>query len=144
MKTLIKLFAMALFSVASVTMASDFPEGSPKFSTNFNTTLKEAKKNGKPIVVVFSAIWCPPCQEMKKAVYPSEPVKAYHDQFNWAYVDVDESSNEKVVTKFEAGNILPTVLFLDAQGELIKKSEGFSDAKDFAKLLKGVIKKTTK
>ena len=42
--------------------ASDFPKGSPAFVTSYDAALKAAKEGGKPLVLVFSASWCPPCE----------------------------------------------------------------------------------
>jgi thiol-disulfide isomerase/thioredoxin len=114
MKKLISLFLAV--AVASV-MASDFPKGSPKFESSLKKASSAAAKSGKPMVVVFSASWCPPCQAMKKSVYPSAEVTPFHDKFEWAYLDVDDNDNNKAATQFKVNGI-PHVVFLDPQ-ELI-------------------------
>ena len=143
MKTLTKFFAVAALAVATFTLAADFPKGSPKFEHSLRSALNDAKKNGKPIVAVFSAVWCGPCQTMKKDVYPSAEVTAYHDKFNWAYLDTDDNSNKRDAEKFGVSGI-PHIQFLDAEGNPVDKQIGSNSHAAFAKVLEGVLKKTAK
>lgn len=140
MKITALLFALALIVVGTLSQASDFPKGSPAFETDFAKTVAIAKENGKPVIAVFSAVWCGPCQMMKKEVYPSKAVKPFHDKFNWVYVDVDEASNEKVQTKFKV-EAYPTLIFLNSNGKKVDELIGAADSSEFAKTLKGVLKK---
>jgi thioredoxin-related protein len=142
MKTLTKSLAFALIAACSVALGADFPKGSPKFEDSLRSALNDAKKNGKPIVAVFSAVWCPPCQSMKKDVYPSEAVKAYHDKFNWVYLDTDNRRNEKDAEKYGVSGI-PHIQFIDAQGKAIDKQVGGNSPEAFAKVLEGVLKKAS-
>ena len=136
MKKLIILLAAAIMLPA---FASDFPSGSPKFGTNYETALATAKKEGKPIILVFSATWCPPCQSMKKAVYPSAEVKPLHDKFVWAYLDVDDTENAKAATKYGVEGI-PHVQFLSSEGKNIDKVVGGLPPAEFAATLSKVLK----
>lgn len=133
------LLALAIASLAVCLHAADFPEGSPKFATSADKVLSAAKENGKPTILVFSASWCGPCQEMKKEVYPSAEVKPFHDQFNWAYLDIDVEANGKLFESHKLESV-PHLLFLDASGKTIDQQEGGSAPKDFAKTLAKVLK----
>lgn len=137
MKKLILLLTTALMLPA---FASDFPAGSPKFGTNYETALATAKKEGKPIILVFSATWCPPCQSMKKSVYPSAEVKPLHDKFVWAYLDVDDAENAKAAEKYGVEGI-PHIQFLTSSGKNLDKVVGGAPPADFASTLTKVLEK---
>jgi thioredoxin 1 len=139
-----KKYLTLLLALCTVTaLASDFPKGSPKFKDKLTSVTRAAEKSGKPMVVVFSAVWCPPCQMMKKEVYPSAEVAALHDKFEWAYLDVDDNDNEKASAKYGVEGI-PHIEFLGADGKSLDKQVGSSDPASFAKKLQEVLQKAGK
>jgi thiol:disulfide interchange protein len=137
------LILTPLLCASTAVLADDFPKGSPKFEKSYRSALSEAKKTGKPILAVFSASWCGPCQMMKKNVYPTEAIKPYHDKFVWAYLDADDKDNEKAMKEFGVNGI-PHIQFLSSDGKPVDKQVGASGADSFAKTLDGVLAKTTK
>lgn len=139
MKKLLTLLAAALM-LPAIAMAADFPEGSPKFGTDYKAALATAKKEGKPVVVVFSAAWCGPCQSMKKNVYPSAEVKPLHDKFVWAYLDVDVEVNAAAAETYKVSGI-PHVQFLDKDGKALISQVGGVSAAEFAGILTKVSEK---
>lgn len=136
------LMLMALACAAPV-FAGDFPKGSPPFLHDYATALSTAKGSGKPVILVFSAVWCPPCQAMKKSVYPSAEVKPFHDKFVWAYLDVDQAANETVAKQFRVEGI-PHIEFLNLDGKALDKQVGASSAKEFSQTLARVLGKAGK
>jgi thiol:disulfide interchange protein len=120
--------------------ALDFPKGSPEFFTDYHTALKVAKDKGKPIVVIFSAVWCAPCQANKHQVYPSDAVKPYHDKFVWAYLDADAKVNVPAMLEYGVSGI-PHIQFLNKYGKPIGSSVGATTPVEFAELLKATLRK---
>lgn len=128
----------ALLAMPFVAFSGDFPKGSPTFVTSYAKALAESKESGKPAILIFSASWCPPCQAMKKEVYPSAAVKPFHDKFIWAYLDADDDKNKKAMEKYGVEGI-PHIEFLNPSGESIGKQVGGGAPEDFAKKLKGFL-----
>jgi thiol:disulfide interchange protein len=112
----------------------------PVFEHKLSDALAKAKSQGKPVIAIFSAVWCGPCQMMKKEVYPSAEVKPYVDKFVWAYIDTDEDSNTADAEKYGVSGI-PHIQFLDKEGNPVDKQVGASSPDEFANTLKGVLKK---
>ncbi|RBP43862.1 thioredoxin-like protein [Roseimicrobium gellanilyticum] len=140
MKSLSKFLAVATLALASFSLASDFPEGSPAFVSTLTEAKTKAKAEGKPVIAVYSAVWCPPCQAMKKKVYPSAEVKKYHDKFVWAYIDTDVKENGPDAQAAGVTGI-PHIQFLDKDGKEIDKQVGGTSPDDFADKLAKVLKK---
>jgi thiol:disulfide interchange protein len=134
------LAVAAFFAFGPSSSAAGFPKGSPSFKTDYKSALKASKASGKPMLVVFSATWCAPCQANKKKVYPSSSVKAYHDKFIWVYLDTDKKENAKVVQMFKVSSI-PHIEFVSAGGKSIDKAIGGTTPTKFAKKLGQVLKK---
>jgi thiol:disulfide interchange protein len=134
------LLAFTAVCLAIPAFAGDFPKGSPKFEDSYRKVMADAKKSGKPVVLVFSASWCPPCQSMKNEVYPSKEVQAFHDQFEWAYIDIEDgdNSNEKAAETFGVSGI-PHIQFVDAEGKPLEKQVGGNSPDAFAAKLKAVL-----
>lgn len=128
-------------AVVSCTQASSFPKDSPPFVRSYDAALSAAKQSGKPIVVVFSASWCPPCQENKAQVYPNSAVKPFHDQFVWAYLDADEGANLRVMAKYKVDSI-PHIQFLTPSGSPLGSVIGSTSPQEFAAKLTRALKKS--
>jgi thiol:disulfide interchange protein len=135
-----KRFLLLLAALALPALAADFPKGSPKFLTSYDAAVAAAKEQNKPVVVVFSAVWCPPCQVMKRSVYPSKEVAALHDQFVWAYLDTDEDANADAARKHKVSGI-PHIEFLSPTGKSLGNQVGSTSPADFSGTLKKVLAK---
>jgi thioredoxin 1 len=121
-------------------VGADFPKDSPKFLTDYAEAIAAGKKENKPVILVFSASWCGPCQTMKKKVYPDPVVQKLHGDFIWAYLDTDIDANSKAAAKYKVSGI-PHIEIVKADETSVGQQIGSSTPSDFATVLTAAKKK---
>ncbi|MBK1790918.1 thioredoxin family protein [Persicirhabdus sediminis] len=143
MKTMITnpLKSLGLAGVAGLAMLSlttSALAGEPSYEKDYKAAVSKAKEAGKPVVVIFSASWCPPCQVNKKDVYPSKAVEPYVDKFVWVYLDVDKDENKKLAEQYGVRGI-PHIEFLSPDAKKLGNVVGGTTPEDFAASLKTML-----
>ncbi len=101
----------------------------------YRQALADAKENGKPIMVMFTAEWCGPCRQMKNNVFPSAPVQAERPKWNWVILDVDQSANQALARDYGVRGI-PAFFFLDKNGKHLHSFSGGRPPDQFAAVLR--------
>jgi thiol:disulfide interchange protein DsbD len=84
--------------------------------------IREATRQGKPIIIDFTADWCIPCREMERRTFSSTPVIAKAKQFLTLRVDLTHSTkpeNQCFMKRYRIKGV-PTVIFLDQNGKEIE------------------------
>jgi protein disulfide-isomerase len=115
--------------------AAEAPASAVTWRTGFDAALAESARTGKPVLVDFTASWCPPCKVMKHEVWPDAQVaRAANEQYVPLLVDVDDPQNAEVAQRYGIRGI-PTVLVLDAEGKVLRTGAYMSkgDMLDFLK-----------
>ncbi|MFK7767817.1 MAG: thioredoxin family protein [Mariniblastus sp.] len=59
---------------------------------DYKTAYEQAQKGEKPLLVLITAQWCPPCQIMKKTTIPELMQKKAFKGFHYATVDLDKET----------------------------------------------------
>ena len=111
----------------------------------FNGTWEEckatAKKENKAIFIDAYTDWCGWCKVMDKKTFTNDSVGTYFKKHFIAYkMDMERSVGIKVRMKFKV-NGFPSFLFLDKNGNLIKKSFGYQEPSSFLITCKEAIEK---
>ncbi len=75
-------FITALVIITVTGLAVDDP-------TDYKTAYNNAQKGDKPLLVLVTAKWCPPCQVMKSTTIPTLMQKQAFKDFHYATVDLD-------------------------------------------------------
>ncbi len=103
-----------------ITGAAPPPDHIP-WRTNFDAALAESKTTGKPVLLDFSASWCPPCQMMKRNAWPDPDVgKVVRSQYIPVAVDVDQPASVAVARRYDITSI-PAIVIVDSTGRVLKQ-----------------------
>lgn len=134
-----KILLLFLFLNMSLTFAARKKTARPSGIDWFGGTVEEAfsvaKKESKPLFLYWGAIWCPPCNQMKKTIFASAEFKKEIEHFIAVYLDGDENRAQKWGTKLNASGY-PTMIILNPEGkEILRLPTGVS-SKKYVNLMK--------
>jgi thioredoxin-like negative regulator of GroEL len=126
------LFVLALCACSIPTPTARAQERATSITWNRSYTagLKQAQTMGKPVLLDFTASWCPPCREMEREVWPHEQVIASSERFVCVSIDVD--MNAGIAMKYGA-QAIPLVVLADPWGNVIGKHTGYLDVRSLVK-----------
>lgn len=98
-----------------------------EFRSTYEEARAEAVKQKKLLFIDFYTEWCGPCKGLKKNVFPDATVGDY---FNRHFVSVEldaEKAGREFAKRYDV-SAYPTLLFLNAEGEVVNKVVGAVDA----------------
>jgi len=121
---------------------------------DYYDALKQAKKEDKPIVLVFSGSdWCVPCKKLDKAIWTSEEFKNFSSE-NYVLYRADFprkkvnqlpqeqlNQNKKLAERYNTKGYYPLVLVLDKSEQVLGKT-GYQkiDPKAYIAILNSFLK----
>jgi thioredoxin-related protein len=116
------LFCPALSRAAEVT----------GWSSDLTNSLKTAHEKQRPVLLAFTAPWCPYCRMMESKVFNDKPVDELLNQFERISVNIDH--NAELAAQHAVSGI-PAFVILDSEGEETAKTSGYMEADAFARWL---------
>ena len=129
-------FSSAESAFAGVLQETQAPAPKPiAFSDDVDSAIAAAKRDGKPVVVVFGAVWCQACRVFEKRTLNSREVREIAPSFHWAYVDID--NNVSVARDYEVKGT-PTTVILRPDGTRLTAVAGAFEAATFRSFLESV------
>ena len=135
-----KILATAIILAATAAVQADTVRW-----WSFNSGLDAARKQKKPIVIDFYADWCHWCKVMEESTFGEKNISRKLNS-DYIAVKVDTQKNERItyrgvnytpLTFAQAVGVdgLPTVLFLDRDGNPITRLGGYIRPHTFIALL---------
>ncbi|GAA3928784.1 DUF255 domain-containing protein [Chitinophaga oryziterrae] len=127
--------------------AQDIPGVKFEDQGNWQSILAKAKKEKKMVFVDAYTTWCGPCKMMDKETYPNADLgRIMNSRFISIKVQMDSTSQDNAFVRSwyadakkmlfrEKINAFPTVLFYNADGELIHRAIGYKSATDLSTLV---------
>ncbi|MEK7390326.1 MAG: tetratricopeptide repeat protein [Elusimicrobiota bacterium] len=83
-----------------------------------------ARQKRAPLFVHFFGIWCPPCNMLEEAVYPTPEFQRAAAPFVKLALDADAQLSWELKGRFKIGGY-PTLLVLDEQGREVSRAVGY-------------------
>jgi len=91
-------------------------------------------KQDRPILLRFTASWCPPCRVMNAKVWPDAEVAGMvNEHFVPVELDVDRPDVREIANRFQIMAV-PTIVLLDADGKELDRAN-FMDARETMEFL---------
>jgi thiol:disulfide interchange protein len=114
------LAAVGLLGIYGLQLANRVPVEGAKMG-EFEAALARAGETGKPVVLVFTASWCPPCQKMYRDAWPDARVqKLLAESYQKVTIDVDEPSTRSIANDYGVQSI-PSIFVVDADGTPLRR-----------------------
>ena len=97
-------FAAVIVVVSAFVVADGKPD-------NYKTAYQKAHSGNKPLQVLVTAEWCPPCRVMKSSTIPSLLAKNAFKNCNYATVDLD--AQESLARKLIGNRGVPQLIMYE-------------------------------
>lgn len=94
----------------------------------YSEALELSKKNNKPILIDFSAVWCANCYELKEKVFVNEELKKFIDD-NLIFTEVDVDKYKNISDEYNV-KWLPWIIVIDSDKNILYTKNSFSNFDD--------------
>lgn len=82
-------------------------------------------------IIKIGAMWCPACLIMNKRL------KEIEDKYSVEVVNYDYDLDEEIVNKYNVGEVLPELIFLDNNDNELNRLIGEQDINNIIKIIEG-------
>jgi thiol:disulfide interchange protein len=106
---------------------------------SWNAVLALARKENKLIFLDAYTTWCGPCKYMQENVFPLSAVgRFYNARFINVKMDMEQGEGIELMQQF-ALTAVPTLLFINGDGNVVHRSVGALSAKELVALGKEAL-----
>jgi len=130
---------IALFAILVISATSLSAQGIDFFKGTWEEALAKAEKEQKIIFMDAYAEWCGPCKRMAKTVFTDSQVGEFYNR-TFINVKMDMEKGEGVALQRKYGvRAFPTLLYIDYDGSVVKRSVGAKQSDGFIELGKEAL-----
>lgn len=111
-----------------------------RWESSFESAMKKAKLQGKPVMIDFYTDWCHWCKVLDKDVYTDKGVVA--ESANWIAVKVNAEKRADIARAYGVTGY-PTITFVEGNGKPIDVIPGFAQKDEFLNFMRTAYSKRT-
>lgn len=106
----------------------------PASMAETDAAFAQAAQAGQPVFLFWTAVWCPPCNQVKSTIFTREDFIAKSRAFVPVYVDGDTPSGQALGKRFSV-SAYPTMVLLRPDGTEITRLAGSVDPAKYMQVL---------
>ena len=119
---------------AAKTAATEIQWVRPKSVADVDRAFEDAKSRNQPVFLFWTAVWCPPCNQVKSTIFTRPEFIEKSRSFVPVYVDADSPSGQVLGERFRVRGY-PTMVLLNGGGQELTRLAGSVDASKYMQLL---------
>lgn len=105
------------------------PVTAPFVEATYEEALERARRDGRIVLLDFTASWCPPCKAMEETTWPDASVQEWIAREAVA-LKVDTDVQFQLAAQFGVNGI-PAIVFVSAEGRELGRFVGYRDPAGF-------------
>jgi thiol-disulfide isomerase/thioredoxin len=106
----------------------------PQAITDVDRAFADARAKNQPVFLFWTAVWCPPCNQVKSTIFTRPEFIEKSRSFVPVYVDADSPSGQALGERFRVRGY-PTMVLLQPGGQEVTRLAGSVDAAKYMQLL---------
>ncbi|MGB2817443.1 MAG: thioredoxin family protein [Burkholderiaceae bacterium] len=106
----------------------------PQTVADVDRAFDEAKTRNQPVFLFWTAVWCPPCNQVKSTIFTRPEFIEKSRSFVPVYVDADSPSGQLLGARFKVTGY-PTMVLLAGSGQELTRLAGSVDASKYMQIL---------
>ena len=99
---------------------ASLPEGIDWYKHGAGAAFEHARKSSQPLFLYWGAVWCPPCNQIKKTIFSSPQFQQAVKSFIPVYLDGDAPDAQKWGAKLKTSGY-PTMLIMNGDMQEIMR-----------------------
>jgi thiol:disulfide interchange protein len=135
-KPLIVVFGMVVVMAGVAYWRANASHDHIPWQTDLAAAKAESARTKRPVLVYFTATWCPPCQRMKEETWPDPGVAEAVKGFIPVKLDVDDFRAE--ARQYDVRSI-PRLQIIGPDGAAGRSAEGAMSAAELIQWLQGSL-----
>jgi thioredoxin-related protein len=106
----------------------------PQSVADVDRAFEDARSRNQPVFLFWTAVWCPPCNQVKSTIFTRPDFIEKSRSFVPVYVDADSPSGQVLGERFRVRGY-PTMVLLSGGGRELTRLAGSVDASRYMQLL---------
>ncbi|MEK6624175.1 MAG: thioredoxin family protein, partial [Bdellovibrionota bacterium] len=126
-----------IFGLIDENQAS-LPEGIDWYKHGAGSAFEHARKSSQPLFLYWGAVWCPPCNQIKKTIFSSPQFQQAVKSFIPVYLDGDAPDAQKWGAKLKTSGY-PTMLIMNGDMQEIMRLPTGVTVDEYVRLMQNAL-----